>query len=118
MTDPIEPIDPIRGAAAVSRVGERRAKERREGERRSPGKGQGDKARLPVPVAAPAASDQEPIAAAVAFAAQLLGQRGQKRGLKGGPKVLKSARATYLETEWSGPEDRRTPTGKITKTEA
>lgn len=118
-----EPIDPIRGAAAVPRVeerrtGERRAKERRESERRSGGKGQGAKASLPVKAAPAASPDQGPAAAAVAFAAQLLGQSGQKRGLKGGPKVLKSARATYLETEWSGPEDRRTPAGKVTKTEA
>ena len=36
----------------------------------------------------------------------------------GGPKVLEAARSAYLEAEWSGPNDRRARTGKITKTEA
>ena len=40
------------------------------------------------------------------------------RGLRGGPKVLEAARSAYLEAEWSGPNDRRARTGKITKTEA
>jgi hypothetical protein len=53
-----------------------------------------------------------------AFAAQLLGQPGQKRGLRGGPEVLDKARAAYLEAEYSGPGERRIPTGRITKTEA
>jgi hypothetical protein len=52
-----------------------------------------------------------------AFAAQILGQGGQKRGLRGGPETLDHARATYLETEWSGPADRRPSPGQITKTE-
>jgi hypothetical protein len=46
-------------------------------------------------------------------AAQMLGQSGQRRGLKGGPEVLDEARTSYLETEWSGPDDRRTPTGGL-----
>ena len=41
-----------------------------------------------------------------AFAAQLIGGV-QKRGLRGGPETMQRARATYLETEWSGPSDRR-----------
>ena len=49
--------------------------------------------------------------------AQLLGQDGQKRGLKGGSEVLDKARATYLEREFSGRFDRRPRKGKITKTE-
>jgi hypothetical protein len=52
----------------------------------------------------------------VDFAAQILGG-GQKRGLRGGPETLERARATYLETEWSGPSDRRLRSGRITKTE-
>jgi len=51
------------------------------------------------------------------FAAQVLGQGGQKRGLRGGPETLDRARATYLETEWSGAADRRPTPGRITKTE-
>ncbi|RZJ87392.1 MAG: hypothetical protein EON88_23005 [Brevundimonas sp.] len=42
-----------------------------------------------------------------AFSAQLLGQDGQKRGLRGGAPVLNAARSTYLETEYSGDADRR-----------
>jgi len=128
MTDPIDPIDPARGVGPVSPVGERRAgdrrvQERRENERRSNAKAPRGKANLPVVTATPKAAkptpdpDPQAAAAAAAFAAQLLGQRGQKRGLKGGPPVLKSARAAYLEAEWSGPSDRRVPVGKITKTE-
>jgi hypothetical protein len=52
-----------------------------------------------------------------AFAAQLLGQSGRKRGLKGGPPVLVGARSAYLEAEFSGPSDRRVAVGKITKTD-
>jgi len=52
-----------------------------------------------------------------AFAAQVMGQGGQKRGLRGGPETLDHARTTYLETEWSGPADRRPAPGRIAKTE-
>ena len=51
------------------------------------------------------------------FAAQLLGQPGIKRGLRGGPETLDAARSTYLGTEYSGPNDRRPAPGRITKTE-
>ncbi len=51
------------------------------------------------------------------FAAQILGQGGQKRGLRGGPETLNRARSTYLGAEWSGPADRRPRPGRITKTE-
>jgi hypothetical protein len=46
----------------------------------------------------------------------MMGQTGARRGLKGGPPVLKQARSAYLETEYSGPNDRRPPTGLIRKT--
>ncbi len=52
-----------------------------------------------------------------AFQAQMLGQGGGRRGLKGGPLTLDHAKAVYLETEWSGPDDRRAPSGKIKKTD-
>ncbi|RZJ86895.1 MAG: hypothetical protein EON88_23860 [Brevundimonas sp.] len=42
-----------------------------------------------------------------AFSAQLLGQDGQKRGLRGGEPVLNAARSAYLETKYSGGADRR-----------
>ncbi len=51
------------------------------------------------------------------FTAQIIGQTGVRRGLKGGPPVLKQARSTYLETEYSGPNDRRPPAGRLRKTE-
>jgi hypothetical protein len=54
---------------------------------------------------------------AAVFAAQLIGQDGQKRGLRGGPPVLDAARTSYAKTEWSGPADRRARAGRTTKTE-
>ena len=65
------------------------------------------------------AADSRPAAdrLAAAFAAHVLGQSGQKRGLRGGPQVLDRARSTYLGAEWSGHADRRPPKGAITKTE-
>jgi hypothetical protein len=51
------------------------------------------------------------------FTAQMMGQTGGRRGLKGGPPVLKQARSAYLETEFSGPNDRRPPAGLLRKTE-
>jgi hypothetical protein len=51
------------------------------------------------------------------FTAQIIGQTGARRGLKGGPPVLKQARSAYLETEYSGPNDRRPPAGLLRKTE-
>jgi hypothetical protein len=51
-----------------------------------------------------------------AYAAQLYGQPGQKRGLRGGAPVLRAARTAYLEAEYSGPYDRRPPQGAIAKT--
>ena len=73
---------------------------------------------LPVPISPP-----EPSAKAEAprrgpfatFAAQLLGGGVRGRGLKGGPPVIEAARAAYLETEYSGPNDRRPPKGIITR---
>jgi hypothetical protein len=72
------------------------------------------------PVATPASetsADLRSRRTAAAFAAQVMGQSGQKRGLRGGPETLDKARATYLVTEWSGPADRRPHPGRITKTE-
>ena len=52
-----------------------------------------------------------------AFAAQLLGQPGIKRGLRGGPEVIDAARSAYLEAEFSGPADRRPGKGLLKKAE-
>lgn len=66
---------------------------------------------LPVPVANPLSD-----LAASSFAAQILGQPGQKRGLRGGEETLNLARSTYMETEWSGGADRRIRRGRMTRT--
>ena len=98
-----EPIDPVKGAA------ERRSRERRERERRGFSTGTDL-----VPVSPPTSA--EPSAEA-AFTAQVLGQSGQKRGLKGGQPVLEQARSAYLDAAFSGRSDRRPKPGKVTKTE-
>jgi hypothetical protein len=65
-----------------------------------------------------AASPPPPVSEApAAFFAQLLGQSGQKRGLRGGAPVIEAAREAYVRTEWSGRIDRRTPRGGTTKRE-
>ncbi|HEX5379899.1 MAG TPA: hypothetical protein VFW47_15080 [Phenylobacterium sp.] len=51
------------------------------------------------------------------FSAQLMGQDGQKRGLRGGPQVLDAARHTYNRVEYSGAADRRARKGGAAKTE-
>ncbi|KQV55288.1 MULTISPECIES: hypothetical protein [unclassified Caulobacter] len=51
-----------------------------------------------------------------AFAAHVMGQSGQKRGLRGGQEVLDTARSTYLGTEYSGEADRRPKAGLLKKT--
>jgi hypothetical protein len=62
-------------------------------------------------------ADPAPSEGYSAFTAQMYGQTGQKRGLRGGQPVIDQARAAYLETEYSGPDDRRPPKGLIRKTE-
>lgn len=51
------------------------------------------------------------------FSAQLMGQEGARRGLRGGPETLGAARSVYGATEWSGKADRRARKGLIGKTE-
>ena len=65
----------------------------------------------------PAPPPQSRRGAFAAFAAHLMGQPGQKRGLRGGQEVLDAARSTYLGTEYSGEADRRPKAGLIKKTE-
>jgi hypothetical protein len=74
--------------------------------------------RLPVPTEAPQPRKESGYRRRDAtFDAQVLGQPGQKRGLRGGPEVLNHARTAYLETEYSGPDDRRPPKGLLKKKE-
>jgi hypothetical protein len=113
MTDPISPIGGAPGSQRVTR------RSLAEDETLDTGASGGDDAQLPMviepqPQPAPPRSRR---AALAAFAAQLLGQGGQKRGLRGGPETLDKARTAYLEAEWSGPSDRRLSTGRIAKTD-
>jgi len=120
MTDPIDP----QGREPYSRRSNRprRAGDPLQGDADS---GAAPRSNLPViagPVEtrrpSPDAAAQDAVAkAAAAFAAHVMGQSGQKRGLRGGPQVLDHARSTYLGTEWSGHADRRPAKGVITKTE-
>lgn len=114
MTDGVRPVGPVDAR-------DRRAAQRRETERRA-----ASASRELVPVgevvdeiphpASPAASNA-PLDPAAAFAAQVMGQTGQRKGLKGGPPVLDAARSTYLGAEYAGEKDRRPPAGLIRKTE-
>ena len=45
--------------------------------------------------------------------AQLIGQDGQRRGLRAGPSLLEIARDAYSRTEWSGSYDRRLGAGRL-----
>jgi hypothetical protein len=56
-------------------------------------------------------------AAAAAFAAQMLGQGGQRNGIKGGPPVMDAARSAYLGAEYAGEKDRRPPVGTTKRTD-
>ncbi len=115
MTDDIRRVGPVEGR-------DRRAADRRAAERRA-----GSTSRALVPTT-PAAEDAQPPARAAAptppsdgsaaiFAAQLIGQTGQRRGLKGGPPVLDAARSAYLGTEYSGAGERRPKPGRAEDTD-
>ncbi|HEY1073986.1 hypothetical protein [Brevundimonas sp.] len=125
MTDGVRPVGPLEGPT----VQERREGDRRERDRRAAARAQAEEAsRALVPAgervdhaaspAKPAVSPPHPVVAPPAlFAAQVIGQTGQKRGLKGGPPVLDAARSTYLGAEYSGKRDRRPRVGKASQTE-
>lgn len=115
MTEEVRPIGPVERR-------DRRAAERRLAERRA-----ASASRALVPVSPAEAEAAEPSArpapippadgGASIFAAQMLGQTGQRRGLKGGPPVLDAARSAYLETKHSGPADRRPKPGRTEDTD-
>ena len=102
------PIDPIRRSARLRRM--RQAAERVEEA------AQAERAGLPAPAGAPYTPPSEP-AGGAAFDAQLMGQSGEKRGLRGGAPVIDSAQANYNRVEWSGSKDRRARKGRIADTE-
>ena len=105
------PIDPIRGPRRVRRT-------RRATDTPDEGAGQVEGSNLPVPVG-PAVTlpPNTPVANAGAIEAQLLGQTGARRGLRAGPTVMDVAKHSYNKTEWSGEKDRRTPKGRVAKTD-
>lgn len=109
MTTPIDPIRRAQRARNARRAIDASSDEVFETEDRN----------LPVPVGPVTAAPgpDRPQATASAFSAHLMGQEGQKRGLRGGPETLDSARSAYVRTEWSGPYDRRARKGGATKTE-
>ena len=115
MTDEVRPVEP------VQRREDRRADDRRAAERRA---ASASRALVPVdfpvepaePPARPAPAPPADPGAAV-FAAQMIGQTGQRRGLKGGPPVLDAARSAYLGTEHSGAAERRPQPGKAKNTD-
>lgn len=122
MTGPVRPADPVRPRGPQRRTGDRRqGDERREGAPVSsralvvpPASAKTD-SETPVPPISPSAVS--PSGPAVSYAAQLLGQKGGRKGLKGGPPVLNAARGAYLETEYSGENDRRPTPGKTRRTD-
>ena len=116
MGDEIDPITPVQPRD------ERHARDRRSADRRA---GSASRELVPVdfapePAAPPARPAPSPgaDAAAAAFTAQVMGQSGQRRGLKGGPPVLDAARSTYLGRAYSGTAERRPKPGKATDTDA
>ena len=115
MTDGVRPVGP------VQRRDERRAAERRAAERRVAAQSRALTLTTAVdhPAEAPARPAPTPTSegSAAAFAAQMLGQSGQRRGIKGGPPVLDAARSTYLGAEHSGAAERRPLPGKARDTD-
>ncbi|NJC40377.1 hypothetical protein GGQ87_000635 [Brevundimonas alba] len=113
--------DEVRPVGPVQRRDERREADRRAAERRA-----ASTSRDLVPVEFPAEPAEAPArpaptppadASPAAFAAQVIGQSGQRRGLKGGPPVLDAARSTYLGNAYSGAAERRPKPGKATDTD-
>lgn len=51
------------------------------------------------------------------FNAQVMGQDGQRRGLRAGPSLLDIARAAYSRVQWSGVYDRRARKGRTAHTD-
>jgi len=102
-------IDPIRRAVRLRRAA-RAASERAEEAATVAG--------LPATIepvrAAPAPEPAAPPAAA-AFDAQLIGQAGEKRGLRA-PGLVDAASQSYNRAEWSGSKDRRARKGRFAKT--
>jgi hypothetical protein len=109
MTDPLDP--PRRPELRVGRGAERRSTPDRRGPPATAPEGNTLVPIGPVETAS-TPPPEDGLAGAAAYHAQLLGG-APRRGLKGGPETLEEARHTYLETEYSGPADRRPKKGNI-----
>lgn len=133
MTSRVPPVGPVTGVGSgavvpsVTRASaeDRRGQERRSADRRAK-KESASRELVPVgkPVhhdpagpAAPKPALTEAQAAAAAFAAQMLGQGGQRNGIKGGPPVMDAARSAYLGAEYTGEKERRPPVGTTKRTD-
>lgn len=119
MTDGVRPIEPVRGRDR--RDAERRLRERRHASVPPQTSGTDivpvqEVVEEPVHPATHAAPPR-PVGPDPAFAAQLIGQGGQRKGIRGGPPVINAARSAYLGTEYSGGNDRRPPAGQAKKTD-
>ncbi len=51
------------------------------------------------------------------FVTQLMGQDGERRGLRAGVSLFDRARMAYNRIEWSGSYDRRARAGRTTRSE-
>lgn len=67
------------------------------------------------PVEAPRTFRDERPRGYAEFAAQIIGQGGERRGLRGGPSLLERARQAYNRAEWSGTADRRARKGRAAR---
>ena len=106
-------IDRIRRAALVRRAN--KAEADRVEEARAAG---GVNLPVPVePVTAPRTFKDEHRRGHAELSAQLMGQMGERRGLRAGAPLLDTARDAYNRTEWSGSYDRRARKGRSTRTE-
>ena len=103
------PIDPIRPVRLI-----RRERPRAE----APAASAQPTVNVTVNIAPAATAAAKPYEPPTSAEAHLIAQSARVRGLRGGAQVLQSARSAYLETEFSGPNDRRLRAGRITKTEA
>ena len=107
MAGPVKPISPVAKPRSIRRRLQLfLLRERLEEHAQAPEK--------PVAGEPPAHPETPPPDAGVA--AQLMGER-ERRGLRAGYEIREQARATYLQTEYAGPRDRRPCKGRITKTE-
>ena len=109
MTSPIEPI------GSTPRM-KRSQRPRKDGREKSVDSAE-DRS-LPVVIAQADSPEPEHLAdGASTFSAHLMGQSGQKRGLRGGPLLIDAAQGAYKAVEYSGPAERRARLGQVTKTE-